>query len=327
MALRIHSDKIIFFRKAIKFFSLPFVLFIPLLFLFMFLVPIIYFIWLINSSGISKNYDSYFYIQSEIPIFQKTMPKNWISLKDVSDQAIWPVLISEDWAFYQHSGVDWNQMNIVIQEGIKDFKFKRGASTITQQVVKNLFLTKEKSFLRKFNEIILSYYLENKINKKQILEMYLNLIELGPNLWGIKGASRFYFDKTPKELNYREGAFLAMLLPNPKKYSVSFRNHQLTNYANSTMGNILKKLVLAKIISEDEKELYSNSPFRWEKSPAILRPSNEEEVVNEDIEADVVSEEEEVTIEKNLEVEPVEVKEDIKIESDKIEKTDLELSE
>ncbi|MDH4467523.1 MAG: transglycosylase domain-containing protein [Bacteriovoracaceae bacterium] len=243
----------------------------------MFLMPIIYFIWLINSTGISTNLDSYFSIQSEIPVFQKSMPKTWVILKGVSPQALWPVLISEDWAFYQHSGVDWNQLNIVIQEGIKDLKFKRGASTITQQVVKNLFLTKEKSFLRKFNEIILSYYLENKKNKKQILEMYLNLIELGPNLWGIKAASRFYFDKTPKELNYREGAFLAMLLPNPKKYSVSFRNHQLTKYASSTMGNILKKLVLAKIISDDEKELYSHSPFRWEKSPAVLTPSNEEE--------------------------------------------------
>jgi len=283
MELKLVSKIFRIFPKLVGIFSLPLVLMIPLFFVVLLLFPIIYFVWLISITSISLNIDNYFVIKDNHPVFQSKIPKEWISIKDVSPQLVWAVLISEDWAFYQHSGVDWNQLNIVIQEGIKDFKFKRGASTITQQVVKNLYLTSEKTFFRKFNEIILAYYLENKKSKKQILEMYLNLAEWGPKIWGLKHAARFYFKKSPIELNYREGAFLAMLLPNPKKYSVSFRQQELTKYASTTMASILNKLVVAKILSEEEKEFYINSPFHWEKSLTVIEESEEEVLEEEDI--------------------------------------------
>jgi monofunctional biosynthetic peptidoglycan transglycosylase len=265
-----------FIPKALRIFTFPLAFIIPVMFLVFLLLPVIYFIWLINTTSINSRINQYFVIKNERPIFSSKVPKEWVRLKDASSEVIWAILISEDWAFYQHEGVDWNQLSIVLKEGMKDLKFKRGASTITQQVVKNLYLTSEKTFFRKFNEIILAYYLESKKNKKEILEYYLNLAEWGPNLWGLRAAANYYFQKSPKNLNYREGAFLAMLLPNPKKYSVSFRKQELTPYASSTMGAILNKLVLAKIITEEEKEFHINTPFSWEKSLTVLEESEEE---------------------------------------------------
>jgi monofunctional biosynthetic peptidoglycan transglycosylase len=191
-------------------------------------------------------------------------PKDWVSLSDISKIARWAIIVSEDWAYYQHQGLDLNQIKIVIEESIKQKKLVRGASTITQQVVKNTILTPEKTLWRKFREMILAYKLNRLTSKEKVLEIYLNLIELGDGVYGIKKASRYYFNKHPRNLNAREGAFLAMLLPSPIKYGESFRKKKLTSFARSQIEDILIKLRQAKIYQEKDRVEALNTKFNWE---------------------------------------------------------------
>ena len=128
----------------------------PIIFTMIFLSPLFYYWGLLWGTGISAHYNSYFTIDRDGTVFfQKTKPSGWINIQSLSSAAIWPIIVSEDWGFYQHGGVDWEQLKIVLLDGLKNMSIKRGASTITQQVIKNLYLSDERSFLRKFNEIIL----------------------------------------------------------------------------------------------------------------------------------------------------------------------------
>lgn len=197
-------------------------------------------------------------------VFTKEKPKGYLRVNEISKSALWAIILSEDWAFFDHSGVDFNQLSIVLREGLEDGNFSRGASTISQQVVKNVFLSSERSYLRKVLEIVLTIRLESKLPKKRILESYINLVELGQNLYGVGNASLYYFKKHPKDLNPKEGAFLAMLLPSPVKYSSSFKNKKLTEFAKNQTDSILKKMKQAGIISEEDREYYSEMPLSFE---------------------------------------------------------------
>ncbi|MCB9092587.1 MAG: transglycosylase domain-containing protein [Halobacteriovoraceae bacterium] len=234
---------------------------------------VLYVALLVSFTGILTHKNSYFTIKrlskSEIEVnFVDKIPQDWVKLSNVSSKVLWPIIISEDWAFYQHSGVDWKQLFDVIEESAEKGKLTRGASTITQQVIKNLFLTSSRSVFRKFNEIILALIYENVVSKKWILEQYINLAEFGPNIYGIKKASRHYFQNPPSDLSYRQGAFLAMLLPSPIRYGESFRKMELTEFARSQIENILDKLVTAKIITEEERDLELMHNFSWEGLPS-----------------------------------------------------------
>ena len=190
---------------------------------------------------------------------------SWIDSSKVSHIAKWAIVVSEDWAFFEHQGVDYNQLKIVLEEFLETGVLSRGASTISQQVVKNIFLDNERSILRKFKELIITYKLEKKLSKKEILEVYLNLIELGKNIYGIKDASYYYFEKHPSKLTAKEGAFLAMLLPSPRKYSSSFREGKLSEFAKETIHSILIKLRQAKKITEQQRVVFEDESFFWEE--------------------------------------------------------------
>ncbi len=237
-------------------------------FIFLLIIPLGYIVTLVAISGIFQHYDDYFTakkIENGIEVkFTPQRPKNWTPLIQISPKVIWPIVISEDWAFYQHSGLDFNQLGKVLENAVKSGKIKRGASTITQQVVKNLYLSHERSFFRKFNEMILAAVLEVLADKKWILEQYLNVAEFGPSLFGVHQASWHYFQKSPSDLTYREGAFLAMLLPSPQRYGESFRKSELTEFAQEQIESILTKLVQAKVITEEEKQLELMNTFDWE---------------------------------------------------------------
>lgn len=234
---------------------------------FFLLFPVMYFFILGLYTGIFFHSRDYFVYHDKQKVeFFKKKPIQWLSLNEISQQAIWPIIISEDWNFFLHHGIDVHQLKIVILDFWSSGEFKRGASTITQQVIKNLYLSSNRSFLRKINEIILAIYFDAFHDKKWILEIYFNLIELDKNIYGLKKGSQHYFNKPAAQLNFREGAFLAVMLPNPKSYSQSFRNKELTDYVSSQMNHILDKLVLAKIITDDQKNKIIQSQFSWEKS-------------------------------------------------------------
>lgn len=192
-------------------------------------------------------------------------PKHWILNSEISKVGKWAIIVSEDWAFYDHSGLDLNQLEIVLRESIKEGRLVRGASTITQQVIKNSLLSNEKTIYRKVSEAYMSFVLEKIMTKEQILEIYLNIIHLGEDLYGIKNAAKFYFGKSAKNLNAREGAFLAMLLPSPVKYSISFKNKELTEFALNQIDEILIKLRQAKVISDAQRLKVLTTPLKFEK--------------------------------------------------------------
>lgn len=231
-------------------------------------------------------------------------PKSWASLQNISSHVKWAIIISEDWGFYDHKGVDVEQMKVALTEMVEDSRF-RGASTITQQMVKNVFLSGYPTVWRKFHEIILAQKAEDTLSKKQILEVYLNCIEYGPGIYGIKAASRHYFQKDPSSLSPRESAFIAMLLPSPKKYYVSFKNRRLTKFAQKRIAAILRKLKMAKILSPEDYELELQQRFFWEKYEAPLEvvPS-EGDSSEEDIPEEAPAEETPIEEDPSVEPEP-----------------------
>jgi monofunctional biosynthetic peptidoglycan transglycosylase len=211
----------------------------------------------------------------------KNPPPGWVNFGAISSKAVAAIVLSEDWAFYQHNGFDWEQIWDAAQKNLETGKFARGGSTITQQVVKNVYLSNRKTLTRKLQEAILAIRVERQLTKKRILEIYLNIAEFGEGIYGIGPASRYYFGKHPSELNAKEGAFLAMLLPSPKKYSISFRKKELTPYAASIVRSVMGKLLATKRISQEEYDSLIATPLSFEARVAVVpteAPLDEQEV-------------------------------------------------
>ncbi len=177
---------------------------------------------------------------------------NYVKLSQISKVARNAVIVSEDGSFYQHNGFDWHELQKSIEKDLDTGEFARGGSTITQQLAKNVYLSPEKSIFRKIKEAMITVELEKTLTKDEILEKYLNVVEFGKDLYGIKRASQLYFKKSPAELTAAEGAFLAFLLPNPKKYSQSFHQKKLTKFAGRQVRVIVDRLFSFKMIDEAE---------------------------------------------------------------------------
>lgn len=159
----------------------------------------------------------------------------WVPIEQISPNLQKAVMAGEDARFFQHNGFDWDAIQHAWeeaqQEGIKEAKeegdydendwippmpdFKRGASTISQQLAKNLFLSENRNFVRKGREAVYTYFLERDLSKKRILELYLNVIEWGDGIYGAEAASRNYFKKSASDLTRDEAAFLAAMIPSP----------------------------------------------------------------------------------------------------------------
>jgi len=153
-------------------------------------------------------------------------PENiyYTPLESVSPYLKKAVLTTEDPSFYSHRGFITEAFRQSIIQNIRNKRFVRGASTISMQLVKNVFLNREKTLTRKVEEILLVYLLESQriSSKDRMLEVYFNIIEWGPNVYGIGEASMFYFLKHPSELNLNESLFLASIVPKPKKFAWQF---------------------------------------------------------------------------------------------------------
>ena len=176
----------------------------------------------------------------------------WQPIEQISPNLMRAVLAGEDARFFQHDGFDWDSIEKAWEEARREGekqakaegdydpeswippmpKFKRGASTITQQLAKNLYLSEERSFLRKAREAAITYSMEKQLSKKRILELYLNVIEWGDGIYGAEAASRFYFRKSASGLSNSEAAYLAAMIPsplnvfNPKKNPKRVRSRQ-----------------------------------------------------------------------------------------------------
>lgn len=148
------------------------------------------------------------------------LKRDYVDLEEMSPYARLSVIASEDQLFPDHSGFDWKHIEKAIEYNKKKPGRVRGASTISQQVAKNVFLWQGRSWFRKAMETYFTFMIELIWGKKRILEVYLNVAEMGKGIFGIEAASQAYFNKPAKKLTRQEAAMIAAGLPNPKKYTV-----------------------------------------------------------------------------------------------------------
>ena len=148
----------------------------------------------------------------------KEMKQHWILLKKISPYLRQAVVLAEDDNFYSHSGYDWEAIKKAAQADWKRKRFARGASTITQQLAKNLYLSSAKNPLRKIKEFFIALKLERELSKDRILEIYLNVIEWGNGIYGAEAAAKHYFNTSAASLGKHESAFLSAIIPKPRFY-------------------------------------------------------------------------------------------------------------
>jgi len=143
----------------------------------------------------------------------------WTPIATVSRALVVCVVRAEDAKFFQHDGFDWDQVQDSLETDFEKGTYKRGGSTITMQLARNLFLWRAKSMPRKALEVYLTWRLEHTLSKQRILELYLNTAEWGPGIYGIGEASRHYYAKPPSALTLGESAMLAAILPSPLRWN------------------------------------------------------------------------------------------------------------
>jgi monofunctional biosynthetic peptidoglycan transglycosylase len=146
--------------------------------------------------------------------------QKWVPLSKVSPYLVKAVLIAEDDKFWKHEGFDFDAIQKAIERDLKEGKFKFGGSTISQQLVKNLYLSPSKNPVRKLQEAIITWRMERNVSKRRILEIYLNVVEWGDGIFGIEAASLHHYGKSAMALSAEEASRLAAVLPNPLKYKV-----------------------------------------------------------------------------------------------------------
>ena len=166
------------------------------------------------------------------------LKRDYVSRSEMSPYAKLAVMSSEDQLFPDHSGFDWKSIDKAMEYNKRKPNRIKGASTISQQVAKNVFLWQGRSWFRKGLEVYFTFMIELIWGKKRILEMYLNVSEMGPGVFGIEAASQYYFKKPAGNLTRQEAAMIASSLPNPKKYTVK----PLTRYVAIRYPWVLRQM-------------------------------------------------------------------------------------
>ncbi len=161
--------------------------------------------------------------------------KDWVPLSRISPHAIRAVLALEDTRFCLHNGVDWEQVQDAVADRLQGGRL-RGASTISMQTAKNLFLWPGRTYLRKAIEAPLTFLIEWAWDKRRIMEIYMNVVEWGPGIYGIEAAARAYFQKPAARLTKWESGLLAAVLPNPRKRSPRRATAFLRDRAGTAMA-------------------------------------------------------------------------------------------
>ena len=197
------------------------------------------------------------------PVLVGSANPNYMPLDQISPYLRKSVLTTEDPSFFSHRGFISEAFKQSIVKNIKTKKFSRGASTISMQLVKNAFLSREKTVSRKLEEILLVYILENNriVSKERMLEVYFNIIEWGPNVYGIGEASQFYFQKTPSELSLNECLYLARIIPSPKKFMYQFNDQGMLKDFAVKQESFLTNIMLRRGLLTADDTIYKSLPI------------------------------------------------------------------
>jgi hypothetical protein len=194
-------------------------------------------------------------------------------LAEVPPLFVRAVLLAEDANFYGHPGVDLAEIPPAVAEDLARGAFVRGASTIPQQLAKNLFLSRRKTLGRKLEEASLALLLDSTLGKERELEIYLNIVQWGPDLYGLRPAARRYFGKEVSALTPREMAFLVCLIPGPVKYQQSIATGVPTPFFEGLMDTLLAKLQSVGALSDEEYEAALAAPLDLRPGAAGFPPA------------------------------------------------------
>lgn len=208
------------------------------------------------------------------PVLVGTANANYTPLDQISPYLQKCVLTTEDPSFFSHHGFINEAFKQSIVKNIKTKKFSRGASTISMQLIKNVFLSREKTLSRKLEEILLVYILENNriVSKERMLEVYFNIIEWGPNVYGIGEASQFYFQKSPADLTFNECLFLARVIPSPKKFMYQFNDEgNLRESAEKQVSFFTNLMIRRGLLTIDDTIFKSQPTILTGPAKSLLR--------------------------------------------------------
>jgi len=172
----------------------------------------------------------------------------WTDYSRISPNLKRAVLVAEDINFFSHHGFDWGEIKAALEESLGERDAARGASTITQQLVKNLWLSPGRNPLRKAKEALLTWQVERTLSKRRILELYLNVVEFGPGIYGVGRASERYFGKLPGDLGEEESALLAASLPRPRSWHPGSQSAAYRRYVSQIRSRMDKAEFLRKQI-------------------------------------------------------------------------------
>ena len=172
--------------------------------------------------------------------------QTWVSYGRISPWLVRSVLAGEDSRFFDHSGFDWEEIQKALEKDWDDKGFTRGASTISQQLAKNLFLSTSKNPLRKAHETLITWELERVLGKRRILELYLNVIEWGDGIYGAEAASRHYFDVSASALGPDQAAFLSAIIPNPRGAYNPTTHRKRVEHRKALIQRLMRHVVVPK---------------------------------------------------------------------------------
>ena len=171
------------------------------------------------------------------------LAQQWVPYERISAQLKRAVVAAEDAKFVDHEGFDWEAISKAIEKNERKGKVVSGASTISQQLAKNLFLSGTRSWLRKGQEAVITWMLESVLSKRRILELYLNYAEWGEGVFGAEAAARYHFGVNAAALGPEQAAFLAAILPSPRRYAPG----RITPYVAGRIATILARMPAAQI--------------------------------------------------------------------------------
>jgi hypothetical protein len=189
----------------------------------------------------------------------------FVPLDQISPYLVKSIMSTEDSAFYQHHGFIPSEFRTALVNNLKAGKFVQGASSITMQMVKNVLLYREKTLARKLQELFLTWHVENTLTKDRILEIYLNVIEYGPGLYGIGPAAYHFFGKKPKDLNPVEAAFFSTILPSPKERYKQYCAGTLTRWTTGKIDRILQIMLKRDRLTQPEYDTAIATPLLFSK--------------------------------------------------------------
>ncbi len=201
----------------------------------------------------------------------------WVPYQDVPPYLIKALTVSEDARFFQHQGFSQAGIRRSLKVNLERGGFFQGASTLSQQLVKNLFLSREKTLARKLQEAFITWQVERNLPKEKILELYLNVIEWGPEVWGLKEAANHYFARDPSQLSVLESVFLVLIIPNPSKYHEFLEQGRVPPWFMTKVRTLVETLRTTGAISDLEAlgTLQQTVRFPVDTNPENAVPDSE----------------------------------------------------